>query len=205
MVLSKNENEILMRDVHCPYCNTDKAILFKKTSKKRLSLGSPAYGLKTLFSILYLGFIYIFVKGFKFFDLTKEIENINYAFCPNCGNSYSLQPTIDISTETEEPHFYRIKTGKVVFGFCKGVSEYTNISLAWIRIMTVIYGILVVLAPAFSVYSALKLSFMFSMSDVAANILAIFGFVIAAAICFAIPSAIVLLCFKYKEDVAENE
>lgn len=139
MRIQYNNDNIVAKDIHCPFCNSENAVLLNKTSSRRFSFQLPAFGLKFLFSLLYLSIVHIFINGFKLFETIKTIDNITYGFCPTCGNSYSMAPPEQIKEEVEPPRFYRIKDGKLVMGLCKGIAEYTGISLLWIRIMTVFY------------------------------------------------------------------
>lgn len=139
-----NIDNIVAKDVHCPFCETDNAILLNKTTSRKLSLQLPAYGLKFVLSLLYLAFVQIWINGYKLIEAIKTIDNVTYGFCPRCGNSYSMAPPETVKKEVKEPKFYRIKDGKVVMGLCKGIAEYTGISLLWIRIMTVFYCLSVI-------------------------------------------------------------
>ena len=138
------ENEVLDKEIHCPYCETDHAVLLTKITAKKISIQYPAFGLKFLLSLLYLSVVQIMIYGYKLIEAVKKIDSVTYAFCPNCGNSYSMAPPEAIQEETKEPRFCKIKDGKVIMGMCKGISEYTGISLLWVRIMTVFYGVTVI-------------------------------------------------------------
>ena len=48
------ENEIIEKEIHCPYCNTDHAVLLSKTTSKKISFLLPAYGLKFLLSLFFI-------------------------------------------------------------------------------------------------------------------------------------------------------
>lgn len=141
---STNKDTIITMDIHCPYCNSEKAILIHRTESKKFSLQYPAYGLKAILSILYLSFLYMWVQGFKIIEIKRESENVTYGFCPNCGNGYSMAPPESVKEENEEPRFYKIREGKKIMGLCKGISEYTNIPLVWIRIMTALWGLTII-------------------------------------------------------------
>lgn len=142
-MLAKNKDDsVIVKEVHCPYCNTEQAILISKTEAKKISIQLPAYGLKYVLSLLYLSILYMWIYGFKMIEAKKEVNNITYGFCPNCGNGYSMAPPETVKEEMEEPKFYKIRDG--IMGMCKGISEYTGISILWIRIMTVIYGLTVI-------------------------------------------------------------
>ena len=145
MAFGQNKNsDIVEKDVHCPYCDSDHAILINKTTSKKVSLQLPAFGLKFVLSLIYLSFIHIWINGCKIIEAIKVIDSVTYVFCPNCGNSYSRAPSEVIKEEIHEPKLYRIKKGRICMGLCKGISEYTGISLLWVRIMTVFYGFTII-------------------------------------------------------------
>lgn len=138
------DNSIIVKDVHCPYCNSNNALLINRAEAKKVSLQLPAFGLKYILGLLYLSFLYIWIHGIKIIEAKKEIKNVAYAFCPNCGNSYSMAPSESVKEETEEARLYKVRDGKVIMGLCKGISEYTGISILWIRIKTVIFGFTII-------------------------------------------------------------
>lgn len=141
---ANNDDCVIVKDIHCPYCNSEKAIMICKTEAKKISIQLPAYGLKYVLSILYLSFLYMWIHGYKIIEAKKEINNITYGFCPNCGNGYSMAPPETVKEELKEPKFCKVQNGKVIMGLCNGISEYTGISILWVRIMTVLYGLTVV-------------------------------------------------------------
>ncbi|MGN0613572.1 MAG: hypothetical protein ACI4JB_06680 [Porcipelethomonas sp.] len=139
---SSNRNNVILKNVHCPYCNTDEAVLINKETANKYSLQLPAFGLKFMLSVLYLGFIHIYRYGCKLIQIVKKNDNLTYCFCPKCGNSYSLNAPAEIINENEDKKLYKIEHGKLLQGICKGISVLTEIPLLWIRIMTTIYGII---------------------------------------------------------------
>lgn len=141
MAKEKESNNIIMKDVHCPFCGSDKALLLSKTTSKKISIQFPAYGLKFILSLAFLSLIHVWINGYKLIEAVKEIENVTYGFCPECGNSYSMAPPEAIKEEVKDPKFYRVKKGMKIKGFCTGVSKYTGIPLLWIRIMGIIYAV----------------------------------------------------------------
>lgn len=138
---SSNRNNVILKNVHCPYCNTDEAVLINKETANKYSLQLPAFGLKFLLSVMYLGFIHIYRYGCKLIQIVKKNDNLTYCFCPKCGNSYSLNAPSEITNENEDKKLYKIENGKLLKGICKGISVLTEIPLLWIRIMTTIYGV----------------------------------------------------------------
>lgn len=141
MSVPNKDNDIIVKDVHCPYCDTDGAVLINRTESKKVSLQLPAFGLKYILCMIYLPIIYIFMQGFKLIEAKKEINNITYAFCPQCGNVYSMAAPETIKEEIQEPKLHKVFDGRLVMGLCKGISEFTGVPLIWVRIMTVIYGL----------------------------------------------------------------
>jgi len=135
---------IILRDVHCPYCNTDKALLMSRKSTSTIGLRLPAYGLRYILSLLYLSVLHMWRYGYKIIEISKGREYSAYGFCPNCGNSYSAGAPDEVKAEVNDPKLYRVRKGKSITGFCKGISEYTDIPVLWIRIITAIYGLTVV-------------------------------------------------------------
>lgn len=139
-MLNNQQDQIILRDVHCPYCDANDAFLVSEKKASVISLNfPPAYGLRFLMSCLFLGFVHIIINGFKYFEFTKKTEYIRYGFCPKCGNSYPANaPTQEIE-EVNQPKLYKVRKNKAVTGLCRGISEFTGISLLWIRIVTILY------------------------------------------------------------------
>lgn len=140
MITIDKDSNIIEKDIHCPYCNSDNALLINRADSKKLSFQLPAFGLRYVLCLLYLSFPYIWIHGYKLIEINRKTDNITYGFCPNCGNGYSMAPPEVVKSETEEPKLYKEKNGKVVMGLCKGISQYAGIPLLWVRILTVIYG-----------------------------------------------------------------
>lgn len=141
----KNHSEMIIeRNVYCPYCESQEAILIGKTVSTKSSLQFPIYGLKFGLSLLYLHFYAVWKYGYKLLEMVRVINSVTYVFCPKCGNSYTMNPVGSVEEITEAEPFYRYEEGKKIMGICKGISEYTGISLLWVRIMTVIYGLTIV-------------------------------------------------------------
>ena len=136
-----NENNVILRNIHCPYCENDNALLISEKTKSIISFGLPAYGLKFILSLLYLSFLHIWRYGYKIIDVAKERIYTTYGFCPSCGNSYSAGAPKEVKAEVNDPKFYRVRKGKSITGYCKGISEYTDIPVLWVRIMTVMFGL----------------------------------------------------------------
>ena len=132
--MKSHESTIMERDVKCPFCGDEHAIIIHKENGMKTGIGLPAYGLQAFLGFLYLNILYVALHGFRFFQITRKYDSSTYIFCPACGNSVSANAQKEIIQESEEPHLYRIKTNKVVTGLSKGIAEYTGIPVLWIRI-----------------------------------------------------------------------
>ena len=144
MLLNRGSDNNVIKEIHCPYCKSEEAVLMSRTTAQKTSIQFPAYGLKFLLSFIYLSIVHVLTNGFKLLETIKKYDNITYVFCPHCGNSYSMAPPEVVKEENEAPKLYKIRDGKVIMGLCKGISEFTGISLFWIRIMTVLYGVTII-------------------------------------------------------------
>lgn len=143
-IMSQTKDVVILKDIHCPYCDSENALLVNRAESKKISLQLPAYGLKTVLSLIYLSPLHIWVNGYKIIEAKQEIDNVTYGFCPHCGNGYSMAPPEYVKEEIKEPRFCKVREGKVIMGMCKGISEYTGISILWVRILTFFYGLTVI-------------------------------------------------------------
>ena len=85
-----NEIVIIERDVFCPYCEQNSAVLISETIKTKKTIGCAAVGCKDAFSLYVTGCYWAVVCGIPLFDVNvKNITNI-YGFCPCCGNTYPV-------------------------------------------------------------------------------------------------------------------
>lgn len=131
---------VVERDVKCPYCDNPHALLINKTEGAKTGVGLPAYGLKSLLRFMYLFVFHIAISGLRLFQISRKKEDTTYIFCPTCGNSVSANAPEEIKQELEEPSLYRIKTNKVVTGLSKGIAEFTDIPVLWVRICNILYA-----------------------------------------------------------------
>ena len=135
------DTSIILKDVHCPYCDGDNALLITRVTSKRISLRMPSHGLKNTLSMLFLSLPYVWVHGYKLFEAVKELDSVTYGFCPNCGNSYSMAPPPSIKEETEEPKFRRVREKKAILGVCTAIAKHTGLSIVGVRVMMAFYGL----------------------------------------------------------------
>lgn len=131
---------VIARDVKCPFCEYEHAMLIDKEDCMKTGVGLPAYGLKSLLRFMYLFVIHIAISGLRIFQITRKKENSTYIFCPACGNTVSANAPEEIKQEAEAPRLYRIRTGKVVTGLSRGISEFTGIPVLWVRICNLLYA-----------------------------------------------------------------
>jgi phage shock protein PspC (stress-responsive transcriptional regulator) len=139
MFLPNNDSSIIEKGVHCPFCNTKEAFLMCRTSRKKLSFQTPAFGLRFILLLLFHP-LTILLYGFKMFEIAKCVDYSTYGFCPACGNSYSAAPPDTVKKEVSAPKFYRIKARGKIAGLCAGIADYTGLNLLWVRIVSVVYG-----------------------------------------------------------------
>jgi uncharacterized Zn finger protein (UPF0148 family) len=88
--MKNNDLVVIERDVFCPYCNQNSAVLISETIKSKKTFGCAAIGCKDGCLLYVTGGCWAIVSGFPLFD-TKEEHTVNlYGFCPCCGNTYPV-------------------------------------------------------------------------------------------------------------------
>ena len=103
MAKEKENSNIILKDIHCPFCGSEKALLLSRTTSKKISIQLPAFGLKFILSLIFLSVLHVWINGYKLIEAVKEINNVTYGFCPECGNSYSMAPPEAIKEEVVYP------------------------------------------------------------------------------------------------------
>ena len=150
------ERPIIERDVHCPYCKQDKAILINKEVQRKSSFRFAALGLKFILSLCFLGLFHAWRYGFKLFEIVRWRDVLTYVFCPECGRTYTLDPPSSAVRKIEtDDKLYRYEDGKVLQGICKGISVLTEIPLLWIRIVSVLHTISIGSVMSAALHSAI--------------------------------------------------
>lgn len=87
----KNNNQVVIeRDMYCPYCDTNSAVIISETTKKKSTKGCAALGLKNGCLLTVTGGCWAIVSGFPLIDEVDEYQTVNYGFCPCCGNTYPI-------------------------------------------------------------------------------------------------------------------
>ena len=131
---------VIERNIACPFCGDEHAMLINKEEGIKTGVGLPALGLRWLLRFMYLSIIQIAISGLSLFQVSQKKDISTYIFCPACGNSVSANAPEEIKLESEEPKLYRIKTNKSVTGLSKGIAEFTGIPVLWIRICNIFYA-----------------------------------------------------------------
>ena len=93
----KNNNLVVIeRDVFCPYCNQNSAVLISETVKKKKTIGCAAIGCKDALLLYATGCLWAIVCGFPLLDVKEDNQTSMYGFCPCCGNTYPvIKPEAD--------------------------------------------------------------------------------------------------------------
>jgi len=137
---TSNEQNIIERDVHCPYCQSDKALLISGIGEKRSVLQLPDYGKKYWLCVIFTFGLYMLVHGFPMIEKKRVFEFNTYGFCPHCGKTYNAStPAAAKAAKVKSPKVYRSLRDKKLFGICGGIAEYTGLSVTLVRIAMVIY------------------------------------------------------------------
>ena len=136
-----SEQNVIERDVHCPFCKSDKAMIISGVSEKKSVLQFPDYGKKYWLCVFFTFGLYMLVHGFPIFEKKRTIEYNTYGFCTQCGKTYNAGTPKAVKANNEKsPKLYRSLNNKVIFGICGGVAEFTGLSPKLVRIVMVLYG-----------------------------------------------------------------
>lgn len=135
-----NEQNIIERDVHCPYCLSDKALLISGLAVKKSTLQMPAYGLKYWLCVIFTMGIHAFTHGMPLFEKKRTYDFNTYGFCPYCGKNYNASASASIA-KSREPKLYKSLKDKKITGLCGGIAEYTGLSVKVIRLVMLLYAI----------------------------------------------------------------
>lgn len=65
---TENTQTIIERDIHCPYCNSEKALLISEIADKRSVLKIPEFDKKYLLNTIFTFGLYALVHGFPFIE-----------------------------------------------------------------------------------------------------------------------------------------
>ena len=137
---TENAQTIIERDIHCPCCDTDKALLISEITDKRSVLKLPDLDRKYWLSLIFTFGLYALVHGFPFIEKKRTYEYATYGFCPYCGKTYNAGVPKSINAEKRKK-VYRSLKDKKIFGICGGIAEYTGRNVKAVRIAMVIYAL----------------------------------------------------------------
>lgn len=154
---TNNEQNIIERDVHCPYCDSDKALLISGVSEKRSILQMPDYGKKYWLCVIFTLGLYMLIHGFPMIEKKRVYEYTTYGFCPHCGKTYNAGVSTSKTSKAKSPKLYRSLEQKKIFGICGGIAEFTGLSVKLVRIVMVLYCIGIVPAIAYFVLGVLDI------------------------------------------------
>ena len=144
MTLHTDEKQnIIERHVHCPYCNSEEAMLLSQLAEQSSVLQMPAFGKRFLLSTLFTFGLYPLVHGLPSYEKKRTYTYQTYGFCPFCGKTYNAGvPAAIQNNQQHSPKVYRSLVDKKIFGICGGIAEYTGLSVTLVRIGMVIYGMM---------------------------------------------------------------
>lgn len=96
----KNNNLVVLeRDVFCPYCQQNTAVLISETVKTKMVKGCAPIGCKNSILLCVTGGCWALAKGIPLNDYNEEFTTNLYGFCPCCGNTYPvIKPKVEEKT-----------------------------------------------------------------------------------------------------------
>jgi len=137
-----SSQSVIMKHMHCPYCNGDEAVLISEVTGQRTAVQLPDYGMKYWLSVIFTCGIHMFVCGFPMLEKKRIYEHTTYGFCPHCGNSYNAGVSVSVSrAELQKTKVYLNKKNKKIMGVCSGVAEFTGLSVKLVRLVMVLYAL----------------------------------------------------------------
>jgi len=90
---------VLERDVFCPYCQQNTAVLISETVKTKMVKGCAPIGCKNSILLCVTGGCWALAKGIPLNDYNEEFTTNLYGFCPCCGNTYPvIKPKVEEKT-----------------------------------------------------------------------------------------------------------
>lgn len=134
-----SEQTIIERNVHCPYCKNDEALLISELAEKRSIIQWPDYGKKYLLCVIFTLGLYMIVHGFPMLEKKRTFEYNTYGFCPHCGKTYNAGTPVSVKTANKSPKVYRSLNNKIILGICGGIAEFTGLNVTLVRIIMAVY------------------------------------------------------------------
>ena len=119
--MSSNEQVIIERDMYCPFCGGNSAVLISETVKSKRVIGCAPIGLKDGCLLCLTGGCWMLISGLPLCDVKEESIRNMYGFCPCCGNTYPVNKP-EVKTETMSDRFNSMKQKtSQVFDKAKGM------------------------------------------------------------------------------------
>ena len=110
-----NDQIIIERDMFCPYCGGNSAVLIAETVKSRRVLGCAPLGFKDGCLILLTGGCWLVICGLPITDVKEETVTHLYGFCPCCGNTYPVnKPEFKSPTIVEKFNDMKERTTQMI-------------------------------------------------------------------------------------------
>jgi phage shock protein PspC (stress-responsive transcriptional regulator) len=136
-----NATNVIERDIHCPFCDGNGALLISGLTNQTSTIDYPgSAGLKFWLSFACTGGFYMFVKGVPFVSKSRKYEYTTYGFCPHCGNSFNAAPPESIKEENNAPKLRKDLKNKKITGVCAGVAKYTGLPVKLCRATCFFWG-----------------------------------------------------------------
>lgn len=100
--MSKNNHNnqvIIERDMYCPYCEQNSAVLISETYMDKSLKSLAPVGLKNGCLLTVTCGCWAIISGFPLTEVKEEHFSNLYGFCPCCGNTYPVnKPEIEEKT-----------------------------------------------------------------------------------------------------------
>ena len=129
------QSNIILNEVHCPFCQNKDAFLISQFAKKKMNIFAPALSMKTFLRLFFSFGLYIFSMRMPLYEHVNSYQYSTYGFCPKCGKKYdaSSPHSNDKIEAYEEGKVYKSRKEKKIFGVCGGIAEYTGFSTKAVR------------------------------------------------------------------------
>ncbi len=96
--MNSNQQFIIEKDMFCPFCGGNSAVLIGEIVKSKKVFGCAPLGLKDGCLICLTGGCWTIISGLPLCDVKTESITSLYGFCPCCGNTYPVN-----KPEVKEP------------------------------------------------------------------------------------------------------
>ena len=106
--MKSNNQVIIEREMFCPFCGGNSAVLIAETVRSSKRIGCAPIGLKDGCLIYITGGCWTLISGLPIFDVKEESVTNLYGFCPCCGNTYPVKKP-EVKTETYSDKFNAMK------------------------------------------------------------------------------------------------